>query len=52
MNKILIFYGRQSGNEFNSFMQLFQAVLQQYAVPVGGIEGVEIGDMRNFNEIK
>lgn len=53
MNKVVIFYGRQNGNEFNTFMQMFQAVTQQYAVAMtGGVETVEIGDMRNFNEIK
>ena len=52
MNKLVIFFGRMNGNEHNTFAQMFKAVCQQYAVPIAGVESVEIGDMRNFNEIK
>lgn len=52
LNKIVVFYGRNTPNEHNSFMGLFQAVLAQYGVTVSGVESVQINDMRNFAEIK
>lgn len=52
LNKVVLFFGRMSANEHQTFLGLFQAVVTQYAISIAAVESVPINDMRNFNEVK